>query len=164
MAIRPADHGIMAAQGGGVPLLYSQSGGTVSVSGLYTYVLWNASGSLTITGNIRDIEWFTLCGGGSGGKSNQNGSGAGGGGAGRAWAQTITNMAAEVHTVTIGAGAAAQTVPPTGQWSNGNDGGTTTLNPAGSSSLSIPGGGGGATNSGSYWGGVGAAGYCLVEW
>ena len=138
MAIRPADHGVVAAQGGGLPLLYSQSGGTVSVSGLYTYILWNASGSLTITGNIRDIEWFTLCGGGSGGKANQNGSGAGGGGAGRAWAQTITNMAAEVHTVTICAGAAAQTGPPTAQHTAGNDGGTPSLNPARIPSLSIP--------------------------
>ena len=59
MPIRPADHGVMAAQGGGVPLLYSQSNGTVSVIGDYTYVLWNAGGNLTITGNNRDIEWVT---------------------------------------------------------------------------------------------------------
>jgi hypothetical protein len=144
MAIRPADHGVVAAQGGGVPLLYSQSGGTVSVSGVYTYVKWLASGSLTITGNNRNVEWFQLSGGASGGKANLNGSGAGGGGAGGYWAHTVTNMASEVHTVTVGAGAAGATVPPTGIMSSGNNGSPTTVNPAGSPIFEVYGGGFGA--------------------
>ena len=78
MAIRPADHGVVASSGGGGPI--EATGGTITTYTGYKSHKFTSSGTFTVTAGAGDIDVLIVAGGGGAG-----GGGwyvAGGGGAG----------------------------------------------------------------------------------
>jgi hypothetical protein len=125
MAIRPADHGVVASAGGGI-YEYSTTGSpTVTTHGIYTSLTYTGSGSFTILSNPNALTFDLLlvAGGGSGNSGYQTTTssmfGGGGGGAGGMKVLTGQTLAVQAHTVTVFAGGAA---PATGSSSWGSDG------------------------------------------
>ena len=96
--------------GGGGPVSYQVSGGTLVQEGVsagaYTYYGFTASGALTITGpGSKSFDILVVAGGGSGGAGpGGNGSGGGGGG-GVAYLPNIS-LSAGTYSVTVGDGGA----------------------------------------------------------
>ena len=108
MAIRPADHGVVAAQVG-IPPGITATGGTENSYSGYKSHTFTGTGTFTIASNSdgRTIDVLVIGGGGGTPEGNQRPSGNGGGGSGGFREFTSVSGAAGSTTVTIGAGGAA---------------------------------------------------------
>lgn len=122
----------------------------------YNYIVFTASGSLTVlrSRNITECEAMIVGGGGSGGGNQGSSSGGGGGAGGRvAFASGLVLESNKTYTVTVGAGGSQSTI-------SGNPGSLSSFSASGGSAGGAGGGAGYSTGpySGDQYPGSGGVG------
>lgn len=123
--------GIVSSSGSAGP----PTGGTIVQSGLYTYHTFTSSDIFKNTVPNLNIEYLVVAGGGSASTSYHGG---GGGGAGGLLNGSLTNMAANTYSITVGAG--GPTTPASN--TNGSKGNNSSI----STLVTASGGGAGIMN------------------
>jgi hypothetical protein len=122
---------------------FAASGGTVSVSGSYTYHTFTSSGAFVVSQGTKAVEYLVVAGGGSGGGMTTGGSyhGAGGGGGAGGYVAGTFTPTSGTYSVVIGAGGA-------GANSSVGNSGTNTSISGFNATTAVGGGYGGRGNSG----------------
>ena len=87
-------------------LIPKATGGTISYDGAYVVHTFLSSGTFTSDATLTSVDYLVVAGAGGGGGGNGGG---GGGAGGFKTGASFTIAASTAHTVTIGAGGAAQT-------------------------------------------------------